>query len=84
MGPITPFAQMLDINFNNILKKKVKSTQILAKTLPMLSKYFTSKSGKCKAGHVNGLALATHALFANEFPVTKLSESRQRGYSIGG
>ena len=84
MGPITPFAQMLDIKFNNILKKKVKSTQILAKTLPMLSKYFTSKSGKCKAGHVNGLALATHALFANEFPVTKLSESRQRGYSIGG
>ena len=84
MGPITPFAQMLDIKFNNILKKKVRSAQMLAKTLPMLSRYFTSSTGKTKAGHVNGLALATHALFANEFPVTKLSKSRQEGYCIGG
>ena len=84
MGPITPFAQLLDLTFNHVLKKEMHSTKQIAKLLPMLAKYFTSKSGKDKAGHVNGLAVSAHALFSLKFPVTEVSSHRRDGYNIGG
>ena len=50
----------------------------------MLSKCYTTSTGKEKAGHVNGLALAVDTLFSLKFPVTKVSKIRKEGYYIGG
>ena len=70
LGSITPFVQPLDMAFNRLLKKNIRKNHKYAPNDDRLSKYFTTRTRKAKAGHIFTIALCLKEVLDQLFPMS--------------
>ena len=84
IGAITPFVQPLDMAFNHVLKKQIHNTHKFAQKDDRLKRYFVTRTGSAKAGHIFTIALCLKEVLCQLFPIYESQSLLKTAFQMAG